>query len=401
MRIIYHHRTRSTDAQRIHIREIVKAFESFGHEVEIVSLIPIDAQEGNAERDASEALWKRCARRVPFGYEIVQLAYNLVGIPMLLAALWRRNVHFIYERYSLFNFTGVIAARLFGIPLILEVNSPFALEQSRDKEIRSFRLAQWSERFICNHATQIITVSTPLARILQSSGISRRLITVMANGVSIEDFRPGVAEPELLAKLGLVGQVVIGFVGWFRNWHGLDLLLRAFHQGNPAALGAKLLLIGDGPAMSGLRATVRELSLEQNVIFAGPVPHVEVPRYLDLIDITVQPSANEYCCPMKILEYMALGKAIVAPRQENIQELLHEPEEAQFFTQGDVTSLMDALVTLVRDRQRRIDTGLRAKAAITGRGYLWTTNAQRVIEISESALRLSSVSVEPESASRF
>jgi glycosyltransferase involved in cell wall biosynthesis len=104
---------------------------------------------------------------------------------------------------------------------------------------------------------------------------------------------------------------------------------------------------------------------------------------------------------MKILEYMALGKAVVAPRQENIQELLHEPEEAQFFTQGDVTSLMDALVTLVRDRQRRIDTGLRAKAAITGRGYLWTTNAQRVIEISESALRLSSVSVEPESASRF
>ena len=385
MRILYHHRTRSTDAQRIHIQEIVRAFETLGHEVAIVSLVPTDTAEGDATRDAEEAFWKRWVRRIPFSYELLQLGYNLLGIPMLLAALVRGGAGFIYERYSLFNFTGVVVARLCGIPLILEVNSPFALEQARDRDIRAHRLAQWSERVICNLATRVIAVSTPLARILESAGVQAGRIEVMSNGVSLEKFQPGVASADLARKLGVAGHVVIGFVGWFRNWHGLDLLLHAFHDGELSAAGARLLLIGDGPAMPGLRAYVREHRLEESVLFTGPVPHAEVPVYLDLVDIAVQPSANEYCCPMKILEYMALGKAIVAPRQENIVELLREGEEALFFQPGDAPSLTQALATLASDRQRSAAMGRRARRAIESRGYLWTSNAQRVIAMLSTA----------------
>jgi glycosyltransferase involved in cell wall biosynthesis len=379
MRILYHHRTRSTDAQRIHIQEIVHGFEGLGHQVKIVSLVPTDTAEKNAARDAEEAFWKKWVRRIPFSYEFLQLGYNLAGIPMVLAAVFRSRAQFIYERYSLFNFTGVVVAHLCGIPLILEVNSPFALEQARDRDIRAHRLARWSERVICNLATRVIAVSTPLARILETAGVYADRIEVMSNGVSIEKFHPGVASADLARKLGVAGHVVIGFVGWFRNWHGLDLLLRAFHVGNLGAEGAKLLLIGDGPAMPELQAYVREHRLEALILFTGPVPHTDVPGYLDLVDIAVQPSANEYCSPMKILEYMALGKPIVAPRQENIVELLRDGEEAQFFTPGDASSLAEALIELVRDRQKSFGLGRRAKAAIELRGYLWTSNAQRVI----------------------
>jgi hypothetical protein len=127
MRIVYHHRTRSTDAQRIHIQEIVRAFEELGHTVEVVSLVSLNTAPEDARRDAGEAGWKKLVRKIPYAYEAVQLAYNLVGIPMLLVELLRRKTDFIYERYALFNFTGVVAARLCGIPLVLEVNSPFAL----------------------------------------------------------------------------------------------------------------------------------------------------------------------------------------------------------------------------------------------------------------------------------
>ena len=386
MRIIYHHRTRSTDAQRIHIREIVDALAARGHEVAIVSLIPIDAGECDATRDAGEASWKTYIRKIPFAYELAQLGYNLVGVPLLLWSSLRRRTDIIYERYALLNFAGLIVARMRRIPLLLEVNSPFALEQARDGDIRAVRLARWSERYILNRADRVITVSTPLARILERAGVSGSRIEVMFNGVCLDKFRPGAASPKLLSEFGLTGHLVIGFVGWFRNWHGLDLLLRAFHEGNLAACKAKLLLIGDGPVMPELRSYVREHALGDSVIFTGPVPHTEVPQYLDLIDIAVQPSANEYCCPMKILEYMALGKAIVAPRQENIEELLLE--NGQLFKPGNAEGLSQALLTLLRNPETTRERGLRSRRAVTEHQYLWSTNARRIEELSSAASKM-------------
>lgn len=383
VRIIYHHRTRSTDAQRIHIREIVDALVARGHEVEIVSLIAIDAGERDATRDAEEAYWKTYIRKIPFAYELAQLGYNLVGVPLLLWSTLRRRPELIYERYALLNFAGVVVARLLRIPLLLEVNSPFALEQAGDGDIRAVRFARWSERYILSRADRVIAVSTPLARILETAGISVSRIEVMFNGVCLDKFRPRTAAPELLLKFGLTGNLVIGFVGWFRNWHGLDLLLRAFHEGNLAAYQAKLLLIGDGPVMPELQSYVRKHALGDSVIFTGPVPHTEVPKYLDLIDIAVQPSANEYCCPMKILEYMALGKAIVAPRQENIEELLLE--NGQLFEPGDVEGLSQALLTLLRDPQTTRESGERSRRAVTELQYLWSANARRIEELSTAA----------------
>src|SRR5579883_2839492 len=160
MKILYHHRTRSTDAQRIHIQEIVRAFEQLGHEVDLVSLVPIDTAQSDAKRDAGEAGWKTLVRRIPGAYDLVQLGYNLVGVPMLVRRLLGYRADFIYERYSLFNFTGAVAARLFDIPLILEVNSPFALEQERDRDIRFTGFARWSERVVANLASHVIVVST-------------------------------------------------------------------------------------------------------------------------------------------------------------------------------------------------------------------------------------------------
>ena len=174
-------------------------------------------------------------------------------------------------------------------------------------------------------------VSTPLRRILEQAGVRPEKIMVMPNGVCLQHFQPASASVELRQRLGLAGQTVIGFVGWFRQWHGLEMLLEAFQRSGLGRQRVKVLMIGDGPAMPELREFTADKGLTEHVIFTGPLPHAEVPAYLDLIDIAVQPAANEYCCPMKILEYMALAKPIVAPRQENIQELLRENESACFF----------------------------------------------------------------------
>lgn len=380
MRIVYHHRTRSTDAQRIHILEMANAFSELGHDVEIVSLVSTDTEKDNASRDAGDARWQKVVRRIPLAYELVQFGYNLVGIPLLAARLMAKRTDFVYERYSLFNFTGVLVARLFRKPIALEVNSPFALEQQRDKQIRALGFAKWTERVICNMATKVIIVSTPLRKIMTELGVKPEKLMVMPNGVRTELFKAANTSTELKTSLGLQNKTIIGFVGWFRKWHGLEMLVDAFLRANLAAENGALLLIGDGPAMEDLRRAVERYDLTNAVVFTGPLPHEKVPQYLELIDIAVQPAANEYCCPMKILEYMALGKTIVAPRQENIQELLGE-REAEFFTPGKTESLAAALRTVVEDRARAEQLGHNARQAMTDRGFLWTQNAERVISM--------------------
>jgi glycosyltransferase involved in cell wall biosynthesis len=121
------------------------------------------------------------------------------------------------------------------------------------------------------------------------------------------------------------------------------------------------------------------------VVFTGAVPHAEIPPYLALIDIAVQPAANEYCCPMKILEYMGLSKAIVAPRQENIEELLEDGRQALLFNPGDRDSLGQALTALARNPGQRRSLGSLGREAIDQRGLLWTANAEAVVRLASGA----------------
>jgi len=383
MRIVYHHRTRATDAQGIHIAEIVNAFRGLGHTVEVVSLV----KPGSSAPAGSHSKNPKQARFVPFLNEIVQLGYNLLGVPMLLRRLLSSPADFIYERYSLFNFAGVFVARLTGTPIILEVNSPLAWEQHREGAIRLFALARWTERVICNLATRVIVVSTPLKEMMEANGVKPSKLVVMPNGVDPDLFQTGEDVSGYRRKLNLEGKVVFGFAGWFKKWHGVELLLEAFRQPSLAETGAVLLLIGDGPAMPDLRAYTAAHGLGDHVVFTGPVPHNEVSKYLSLADIAVQPAANEYCCPMKILEYMALAKPIVAPRQANILDLLRE-DEAYLFEPGSVHELALALADLARDVQRREYLGQLAHRAIREREYLWKRNAARVVAMAASAANL-------------
>ncbi len=378
MKIVYHHRTRATDAQRIHILEIVRAFRKLGHQVEIASLVDTEAEQ-DPTKEAGEASWKRIVRRIPFTAEAIQIGYNLVGIPLLLSKVMSWKPDFIYERYSLFNFTGVVVARLTGRPLILEVNSPFALEEKAHNDIRAIGLATWAERMVCRWASRVIVVTGTLRRIMIGMGVDADHLVVMPNGID-PDHMHGGDSSALRARLGLSGKVVIGFVGWFRKWHGLESLLAAFHRSN-LSQHAALLLIGDGPAMPDLQRYVSENNLGSSVVFTGALPHDQVPAHLNAIDIAVQPAANEYCCPMKILEYMGLAKPLVAPRQENIQELVREGVEAELFIPGDEADLARALAKVVDDPELRRKMGENALQAIYDRGFLWSRNAERVVKL--------------------
>lgn len=376
MRILYHHRTRAEDAQGVHINGMVRAFRDLAHQVEVVALVG-----GNGL--AARGLGRWAGRRPPtWLYELMSLAYNVYGYRRLCRSIAARHSDLIYERYALNTFCGILASRRFGIPLILEVNSPLAYEQARLGQLAFRRLARGTERWICSHASRTVVVSEALKRFLTANGIPDRKIVVIPNGIDPRTFHPGISGNSVRKRYRLDGKLVIGFAGWFRKWHGLHMLLDVMHEAQLAARDVSLLLVGDGPAFQELRDYAAMHKLDSNVVFTGPVAHPAVPAHIAAMDIAVQPGAPEYACPIKILEYMGMRKCIVAPDQPNIRELLEHGRTAFLFKPGDKDSLQRTLLEVLAAPARREAVGRNAYQSIISRELHWEANARRTLALS-------------------
>jgi glycosyltransferase involved in cell wall biosynthesis len=389
VKILYHHRTRAGDAQGIHIAEIQRAFRNRGHEVVEVALVEAGAEARADEKGGSASglagIASRLSEALPLpAKEALELAYNAVAYRRLSSAIRRLRPDFLYERYSANTFAGLAAARRHGVPFVLEVNSPLALEKAEHDGLFFKRLTRSVERRLCSGADVTIAVTRVLAGILEDEGVPPGKVVVMPNGVRRE-FGTGADGEAFRRKLGIPQDAVVaGFVGWFRAWHGLERMLEAAASPEWREADIRLVLAGDGPAMPALRAMRAELGLEDRVFLCGAVPRDEVESALAAFDIAVQPAVTSYACPMKVIEYMAAGLAIVAPGSDNVRELLVDEETALLCAGSSMPAtedLRDGVLRLARDPELRRRLGAAARRALLDRGYLWEENARRVEEL--------------------
>jgi glycosyltransferase involved in cell wall biosynthesis len=307
------------------------------------------------------------------------LTYNIVGYSRLRNQIRKVRPDLIYERYSLNTFCGIWASRRYGIPLILEVNAPLYYEQKQLGELSFESLARFSERWICSNSTRTAVVSEVMRRYLVREGVPLDHLFVLYNGINPLVFNTSVSGRSVRQKYGLDGKLVIGFVGWFRRWHGLELLLEIASEKWLADEGVKILLVGEGPAYADLRAYAIAHELQNTVEFAGAVDREEIPSYIAAMDIAVQPAATDYACPMKLLEYMAMGKCIVAPAQPNIEELFEDGENAFLFDAGNKESFKVSIMRAVTQPTARESAGRKAHQTIAERGLFWEQNVKRVL----------------------
>ena len=379
MKILYHHRTQSEDAQGVHIHEMVKAFVDLGHDVCVVS----PAMGGTTEKkNILGSILGWLARKVPLWvYELMGIVYNFYGFWLLCRTIRREGPDLIYERYSLNSFCGMWASKRYRIPIVLEVNAPLFREQSDLNRLFFKRFAQFSERWICSRSTWTIVVSSVMRGILIKEGIPEKSLVVMHNGIDPSKFHLDVSGKTVRQRYSLSGKIVIGFIGWFRPWHGIEMLLEVFYKENLADKGVSLLLVGDGPAYPQLYKYAQEKELLGAVKFTGAVKSEEIPEHIAAMDIAVQPSATIYACPMKILEYMGMAKCIVAPRQDNIEELLTHEETGFLFQADDQESLGRALLGLLENPEKKDVIGKNAYLSIYKRGLTWEDNAKRVVAL--------------------
>jgi glycosyltransferase involved in cell wall biosynthesis len=374
LKILYHHRIRSKDGQAVHLEELIAALRGLGHEVLLVG--PTAFARASFGHDPKFlALAKRLIPNLI--YELLEIGYNVPARLRLRRACKSFAPDVIYERYNLYLTAGIACARRLGLPLLLEVNAPLSRERASFGGLGFPRLAKRLERRIWRSADFVLPVTGVLAGEIVADGVSPERIVLIPNAIDPAKFAPEENSETAKRKLNMSGKLVLGFTGFVRDWHGMDSILRLLARADvPANL--HLLIVGDGPAIPDLMAQSRELGIADRVTFAGLIGREELPLFVSAFDIALLPKCVAYCSPLKLFEYMASGKAIVAPDQANIREIVASGESALLFDRDSPDDMSSAVLRLANDVEFRARLGCAAQALVGSRGYTWRRNAERV-----------------------
>jgi len=382
VKILYHHRTRSKDGQYVHIEEMINALRGLGHEVIIVA--PPSAETESFGADAGlVALLKRYLPK--FCYELIELAYTFVAYRRLVRAVEMHRPDCLYERYNLFLPAGIWLKRKFKLPMLLEINAPILEERARYDGLSLTRLARWSQAYVWRGADMVLPVTRVLGDIVASYGVELNRIAVIPNGINSERFELAPNTQAAKLALGLQDNLVLGFTGFVRDWHGLDKVIDMIAQ-DPPESSRHLLVVGDGPVRAALEQQARNLNIANRVSFTGIIGRDEVARYVAAFDIALQPAVVAYASPLKLFEYLALGKAIVAPAQPNIREILQDNHNAVLFDPLQADGLAVAISRLCSDNELRSKVAENARLTIAEQQLTWRANAQRVTKLFEDLL---------------
>jgi len=384
VKILYHHRTRSKDGQHVHISELIGALRNLGHEVLVVAPAAMERAKFGADAGAVVILKRHVPR---FAYELMEFGYSLVAYLRLRRAVRTFRPDCLYERYNLFLPAGVWIKKNFGLPMLLEVNAPLYEERDKYEGISLRRLAAWSQRYVWRGADFVLPVTGVLADAVLASDVPKERVAVIPNGIDQERFgNSPLPTEDAKAKLGLSRRLVLGFTGFVREWHGLDRVVDLVADRGEGS-GLHLLIVGDGPARQSLETRARQRGIVDRVTVTGVVDRDRVPDYVAAFDIALQPSVVPYASPLKLFEYLAMGRAIVAPASPNIMEVLTDGENAVLFDPGQADGMLRAIERICADGELRQRVADGARRTISRRKFTWDDNARRVVELLDRLVR--------------
>lgn len=254
------------------------------------------------------------------------------------------------------------AAKILGIPSVYECRGLWEITRlTVEPEYQFTRDYLNTIRHQTNafaEATAVIAITSALKDFLVAErGVDAEKITVVPNGVDGARFTPRTRDKELEAKFNFQNKTVIGFVGSFVDYEGLDLLLQAAAILHTKRNDFRLLLVGDGAAMETLKRQSQKAGLSNIVKFTGRVPHSEVERYYSLIDIAPFPRKAFLVCelisPLKPFEAMAMEKVVVASSVAALAEIVNDGVTGLIHQKNDAASLASVLEQLLDNPELR------------------------------------------------
>ena len=378
-----------------HVAGTVNAFAEMGHRVRFIAndrllevdhdVMPLDVVPPDARFGTVRAIFE-VWNSLRFGWRAKAIARS------------RPAPDLVYQRYSRFNAAGVLLAVALDRPLCLEFNGSEVWVAENWDPVGQRLLLAAIERLNLRAADRIVVVSHVLAEACAKAGADRERIVVNPNGADADRFRPGVGGAELRARLfpkreneaaaeGVTEQgdeIIAGFLGTFGPWHGVDALAEAIVK-LPRDVPVRFLLVGDGDRRPGVERRIAEGGVTDRVVFAGRIPHSEVPAYLDACDILLSPhvpmpdGSAFFGSPTKLFEYMAMEKAIAASRLGQIGDVIEDGVSGLLLEPGSVDELVAAIEKLAGDAELRERLGRAARATVLER-YTWRASAKRATD---------------------
>jgi PEP-CTERM/exosortase A-associated glycosyltransferase len=316
-------------------------------------------------------------------------------VPRIVEVARREKPDLIHAHSPCLNGLAALkAGRALGIPVVYEVRAFWedaAVDHgtATENSLR-YRLTRALETHVLKRADQVICICEGLRQDIVARGVPADKVTVIPNAVDIAHFPMlGARDAALEEKFGLGGKQVLGFIGSFYAYEGLDLLLAAF----PAILeqrpDTRLLLVGGGPQERQLKEQAASLGIAEKIVFTGRVPHAQVPAYSSLVDAFVFPRKSmrltELVTPLKPLEAMAQGRVVLASDVGGHKELIEDGRTGFLFRPDDVVDLARCAVDALAD------PAALGRIIANGRAFVeaernWRASVQRYAAVYQRAL---------------
>lgn len=294
-----------------------------------------------------------------------------------------KNTPFVWQHHDLFQTRGLKLAKKLGVPSVLFVDAPYVWESGKWGISRigwEWFASRWGDSRPCREADLVLVVSEEVKGAVLNLGVDESRVLITPCTVSPGRF-DRVQGLEVRRSLGLTEDFVVGWVGSFRKFHSLDLLIDAFRDASASSRQSKLLLVGDGPERIRLQEKVNSYRLNDRVIFLGNIPNGEVPAYISSFDVAVLPAQSDegfHYSPLKLREFFAAGVPVIASAVGEVKQIIEASDGGWLVPPGSKDLITEMIIKAESNRSMVFSAGGMAKDfALTEMGI---TKQIRIIE---------------------
>ena len=317
-------------------------------------------------------------------------AYQSAAVSSLMSQAEKSKPAIIHSASNfVVGLAGAEAAKRLGVPSIYEIRGFWHLTQATKRlgyeSSDHYELSERLEFETARNSDHVFTITHALRDILIEGGIEPEKVSVLPNAVDPERFDISPRDSELEIEMEYEGKVVIGYIGSFVEYEGLELLMEAVAQlKNELGDVFRLLMVGDGSVHEKLRRMTRFLAIEDIVTFTGRVSYDEVERYYSLVDIVPLPRLGLRVCelvsPLKPFEAMATGKVLITSDVAALAEIVDDGKTGLLHRKDDAEHLAERLKEAITDADLREEIGKQAREWVC-ETHSWDVISSRVTEV--------------------
>lgn len=374
----------------IKAKEFVAAIRRRGHEVHLEWRTP-QPENNNGAAHAAEKNGRHLLEK--YAREPKRYLVNFKHLAREHRILRKQQPDIFFPRLTYGNFSCLLLSRWLNLPTVVEADCPPTYEWEAFYGRDAFKMGDVSlklELASLNQADAVITQSNQLRDYYVSLGVAAEKVYMIPNAADTDKFKPQPKDDAIVRKHGLHDKVVIGWLGAGVSWTGIDATIDAMRTLLADYPSVCFLMLGSPENMAFFRQHFPEDDYGDRVLLPGFVPHEQIPDYLSCMDIVLAPypkMAFFYASSMKLFEYMAVGKPVVATRIGQIAEIIEEGRNGLLFDPQTPGELYEKVSALVASEELRERIGNHARKDAESE-WNWNRVAEKMEDVFEQVLSL-------------